>query len=97
MLYDVEADQLIIAYLLERAGLRRAAIDAAFDAAANSQKWIDQKRDDLTGEGLTVEQRFAMWTARLYGDVPYMAGWLTAFCRRDDVPRLIGLLEHDNG
>ena len=93
----IDADQLIISYLLERAGLRLAAVDAAFNAVAHSENWVNQKRDDLTGEGMTPEQRFAMWTARLYGDVPYMASWLTAFCRERDAPRLIGLLEHDNG
>ncbi|MHC4171201.1 MAG: HEAT repeat domain-containing protein, partial [Planctomycetota bacterium] len=35
LLYEREAHQLVTAYLLERTGFRRAAIEAAFDAAAN--------------------------------------------------------------
>ncbi len=35
LLYEQEAHQLVTAYLLERTGFRRTALDAAFNAAAN--------------------------------------------------------------
>ena len=98
MLYKREAFELVTAYLLERAGLRRAAIDAAFEAASRADEWLKQQPDTFTGPAARPEEAFGILAMRMFGDVPYMGRWLPALCRdQRDVPPLIGLLEHDNG
>ena len=91
--YDIEAAQLVTAYLLEKAGTRRKICDIAFDAVQH----VDGKGPAITGQENTIEETLAKLALRMYGDVPDIATWLPAFCRRGDVERLIGLLEHDNG
>lgn len=92
--YEIEAAQLITAYLLEKAGLRQSICEMAFDAA----KRLGRKAPAITGKEQNPEETIAKLSLRMYGDVPDIATWLPAFCRGgQDVPRLIGLLEHDNG
>ena len=96
--YDLMAEQLITAYLVEKAELREAVCEAAFESAANSSKWVYWKSKPVTDKDLTPEQAFAQLAVWMFGDVPDMAAWLTTFCRDERyVPRLIELLEHDNG
>ncbi|MDP6545581.1 MAG: HEAT repeat domain-containing protein [Phycisphaerae bacterium] len=95
--YEVEAYQLITAFLLARASLRGAACDAAFRAAAASDKWRGRKIDNFTGENATPEEAFDVLAMRMYGDVPYVSRWFPAICRAKDAPRLIKMLEHENG
>ncbi len=100
MLYEPEAFAHISASLLERAGLRQAACDAAIEAALESKadKWLHRKADTVISEGLTPEQCIPLLARKMYGDVPHSAAWLPALCRDTrDVPRLLELLEHDNG
>lgn len=97
MFYEIEADQLITAYLLEKGGMRQAACDAAFESAAHTDRWVQQKKDSFDVEGKNGEELFAELSIRLLGDVPYAAAWFPAFCRENDVDRLIPLLEHESG
>lgn len=99
LLYEQEAHQLVTAFLLERTGFRRAAIDAAFRAVGR----IDTSRKDtaemeaLSDSRAAIERNLELLADDTHGDVPYMAQWLPALCRdRDDVPKLIALLDHDN-
>ena len=95
--YEIESFQLVTAYLLEKVDLRQAACDAAFRSAAESDKWIQHRRRSFHTEGLTEQQALAELSIRMMRDVPHMAAWLPALCRQNDVPRLIELLEHENG
>ncbi len=98
MLYEPEAFEFITAYLLDRAGLRRAACEAAFRAAALHRGPAEPLPQGNPREGLTPEQNLAEIAMRRSRDVPWFAGWLPALCRDGrDVPRLIRLLTHDNG
>jgi HEAT repeat protein len=99
MLYEPEAFELVTAYLLERAGLRQAACDAAFKAAGEPLSfWVEGRYDAPPVETVTTEQALTVLTKGIYQDVPFFAQWFPALCRNEqDVPRLIGLLEHDNG
>ncbi len=96
--YDLMAEQLITAYLVGKAELREAVCEAAFESAANSSKWVYWESKPVTYKGLTHREVFAQLAVWMFGDVPDMAAWLTTFCRDERyVPRLIELLEHDNG
>jgi len=114
LLYEQEAHQLITAYLLERTGFRRAAIEAALHAAANLD-WIDAYYDNrksakrilgeksvtqmdcLSDSRSVIEDNLKLIARARHGDVPYLAQWLPALCRNErDVPRLVGLLDHEN-
>jgi HEAT repeat protein len=99
MLYEPEAFELVTAYLLERAGLRQAACDAAFRAAGEPLSfWVEGKYDAPPVETVTTEQALTVLTKGIYQDVPFFAQWFPALCREpQDVPRLIALLEHENG
>jgi HEAT repeat protein len=91
--YEIEAAQLVTAYLLERAGMRQKIIDIAFEAAGR----ISRERPRITGDEKTPEEIIRKLALRMYGDVPDIATWLPAFCRHSDVPRLIEMLEHPDG
>ena len=85
ILYEPEAYQLITAHLLERAGLRRTACDAAFEA-------FGQSRD------ARAIRPWATMARSYVAYVPRAASWLPALCRdSEDVPPLIALLEHEDG
>ncbi|MHC4266491.1 MAG: HEAT repeat domain-containing protein, partial [Planctomycetota bacterium] len=95
MIYDVEADQLITCYLLEIAGCRQMVCDAAFRSAAHPDKWVQHKPFKV--EDQSVEELLEMLAKEIFGDVPYMAAWFPAFCKENDAPRLIQLLDHESG
>ena len=98
VLYEPEGYQHVTAYLLERAGLRRVACDAAFESAARSAAWFQERPPRIAGRDLPLEEVISRLAMKVHGDVPYMASWFPALCREErDVPRLIGLLEHENG
>ncbi|MHC4187100.1 MAG: HEAT repeat domain-containing protein, partial [Planctomycetota bacterium] len=93
MIYDVEADQLITCYLLEIAGCRQMVCDAAFRSAAHPEKWVQHRPFKV--EGHSIEELLNVLAKEIFGDVPYMAAWFPAFCKENDVPRLIQLLDHE--
>ncbi|MHC4266724.1 MAG: HEAT repeat domain-containing protein, partial [Planctomycetota bacterium] len=95
MIYEVEADQLITCYLLEIAGCRQMVCDAAFRSAAHPEKWVQHEPFKIDGD--SVEELLDVLAKEIFGDVPYMAAWFPAFCKENDVPRLIQLLEHESG
>ncbi|MHC4646856.1 MAG: HEAT repeat domain-containing protein [Planctomycetota bacterium] len=99
MLYEPESCDLVTAYLLERAGLRQKACDAAFKAAGEALAfWREGEYNAPAVEDVTTEQCLAFLTKGMYQDVPFFARWFPALCRdRQDVVRLIALLEHNNG
>ena len=88
MLYQSEAYQPVTAHLLERAGLRRAACDAAFAYFRQARSIPDTPMAKTLAE---LAKKYA-------GDVPYAAIWLPTLCKDSkDVPALIALLDHENG
>ncbi len=100
MLYQPEAFEVVTAYLLERANLRRPAIEAAFKAAHQPfAHWREGKFYDYPPvDTLTTQQALEILTEAIYQDVPFFAKWFPALCREpEDAPRLIELLEHKNG
>jgi len=84
LLYEPEAYQPITAHLVDKAGLRRAALTAAFEHFGLP----GEKSDNKTLSDLA--KKYA-------GDVPYAAIWLPTLCEKRDVPNLIRLLTHANG
>jgi HEAT repeat protein len=97
MIYDVEADQLITAYLLEKCGLRQLTCDIAFQSAEHPENWIQIENDAFNIKGASEKKLLHELSLQLMGDVPYMAAWIPAFCRNNDVPTLIKLLDHKSG
>ena len=97
MLYEPEAFEEITAYLVERAGLRDVACQQALASAAAPDKWFTRSRDRVARPGATPEQQIEQLARKLFGDVPYLASWLPAFCDARHVPQLIELLDHENG
>ncbi|MHC4110439.1 MAG: HEAT repeat domain-containing protein [Planctomycetota bacterium] len=96
MLYEPEAFESVTAYLLERFGLRRAAIEAAFRAAP--RKWKPNKYDAPEVGELTTDECLELLAMGMFQDVPFCAQWFPALCRdKQDVPRLIKLLDHSSG
>jgi len=88
MLYEPEAYHLVTADLLEKAGLRAAALDAAFAALGRPRPIPDVPEANTLS---AVARRMA-------ADEPYAVIWLVAFSRTaQDAADLIALLEHDNG
>jgi HEAT repeat protein len=81
VLYEPEACQQITAHLLEVAGLREAACEAALA--------------ELGAEAATGDQGFNALAKRRHGDLPIAAQWLPVLCR--DPNRMIPLLSHSNG
>ena len=99
LLYEQEAHQLVTAYLLERTGFRRIAIEAAFRAAAlvNARRKSDWQAHPLSDSEDEIKRHLELLATDVHGDVPYLAQWLPAFCRdEEDVPRLIELLDHES-
>jgi HEAT repeat protein len=82
LLYEPEAYQLITAYLIRKTGLQRAVCKAAFAQFGQG--------DSSPGALANLAKKYA-------GDVPYAAIWLPTFCEKQDVPKLIALLDHKNG
>ena len=88
MLYEPEAYHLVTADLLERAGLRAAALDAAFEALGRPRKVPD----------VPEAKTLAALARRMAADEPCAVIWLVAFSRTAvDAGDLVALLDHDNG
>ena len=83
MLYQPEVGHLVTRHLMERSGLRQ-------EACEHAMVLLGQPRRVPAPDGDQLE-----WSAF----APYrMASWLPAVCtEKEDVPRLIALLEHDEG
>jgi len=93
MIYEEQAFQSVTAYLLEKAGMRRAVCEIAFEALGQSK--VSSAATVLPAE---TRQSLLALAGRGPGGTSYAASWLTALCRdRDYVPQLVGLLEHENG
>jgi HEAT repeat protein len=99
VVYDIESHQRVNAYVLEKAGMREMALDAAFRSAEHPEAWQEDWEEDYPFDPaeLSVEAIIAELATQRMGDVPYMATWFSSFCTKDDVPRLIALLENDSG
>ena len=93
VVYEVEPYQAMSAWLLEKAGLRRAAVDATFQA-------LGEKRqvDPAVSCGETLVKLVAHNLETGDARFPVYAGnILAALCRdKEDVPLLINLLNHPN-
>lgn len=90
MLYSPEAYQMVTAYLLEQAGLREAAVDAAFMALG-----LSVPDESIPAD---LEQPLLALAGSAPGDVPFAASWLTALYRGETkLPLLTQLLEHRSG
>jgi len=88
MLYEPEAYHLVTADLLERAGLRAAAMDAALTSLGRPRKIPDVPEATV----------LAALARRMAADEPYGVIWLLAFSRTPaDAKDLIALLDHENG
>ena len=97
MVYQVEADQLITSFLLDKAGLRELVCDAAFRSASVPELWKEDNKTTFRFERKKTEEIIEELARQVHGDVPYLASWLPAFCTSDDAGRLIPLLDHENG
>ncbi len=95
MVYDEEPHQVLTAWLLERAGLRRAAVDAAFEALGQDRQVPEiAQREAL--RRLARGQINADFPADS-DSPPYAGNILAALCRdKADVPLLLNLFEHPN-
>ena len=93
MLYEEQAYQRVTADLLERSGMRREVCEIAFEALGLPRNLPDNPNfPGAARNGLLQRAKASP------GGTSFAAGWLTALCRdRDCVPRLIQLLEHENG
>jgi HEAT repeat protein len=92
VLYEEEAYQHIMAYLLEKVGMRQTAVDAAFTAFAQP---LGQSSPAL--ENAAKDRIIHLLAGKMNSDSPFAAPWLPAFCTREDIPRLLPLLKHTNG
>jgi HEAT repeat protein len=94
VIYEVEPYQTMSAWLLEKAGLRRAAVDATFQALGENRKV-----DPSVSCGETLVKLAAHNLNKKSTSAPVYAGnILAALCRdKEDVPLLINLLNHSNG
>jgi HEAT repeat protein len=95
MLYEPEGHELIVAYLLERAGLREEVRDVALEALGVKVGPAE------AGQGaLTPEQRKALLALgrKAPGGTSVAATWLPALSRPGERTReIVGLLDHANG
>jgi HEAT repeat protein len=95
MLYEPEGHGLIVAFLLERAGVRKEVCDVALEALS--------VKVDLTGAGqgtLTPEQRKALLALARKGPggTSVAGAWLPALSRPGERTReIVALLDHANG
>jgi HEAT repeat protein len=92
--YEIEAAQLITAYLLEKAQIRQTVCDIGFDGAERLDR---DNQPRITGQEQTPEETVTKLALRMYEDVPDVATWFPAICRREHVARLIALLQHEDG
>lgn len=95
MVYEEEPHQKMTAWLLERAGLRQAMVDAALEALGQDRQVPDIEEREVLKE-LALGQLNAEFPAHA-DSPPYAGNFLAALCReKADVPLLINLFEHPN-
>lgn len=82
MLYEPEVGHLLTRYLMEKSGLRQAACEHAMQQLGQVRR-------------VTTEVEDGQWPLfKAYR----MSGWLPAVCtEKEDLPRLIALLQHEEG
>jgi len=97
IIYQIEADQLIHSYLLEKAGYRNEVCRAAFSSANRPDLWKDDDAKDIDFTTMEISELINELAKQVHGDVPYIGTWLSAFCTAEDADHLIPLLRHDNG
>jgi len=93
MIYEPAVPGLLTRHLMEHTGLRQEACEHAFEVLGQPRRVA--KPDDApdwpkppTAAGITTDQREAIC----------FSTWLPALCTdREDLPRLVALLEHDEG
>ncbi|MFO7906048.1 MAG: HEAT repeat domain-containing protein, partial [Pirellulaceae bacterium] len=95
MVYEEEPHQKMAAWLLERAGLRQAVVDAAFEALGQDRRVPDIEEKDVLRE-LARGQLNTEFPAHA-DSPPYAGNFLAGLCReKTDVPLLVNLFEHPN-
>ena len=90
-LYEHESCPLVTSYLLDQAGMRQEACETAFVALGQPRRVpAPANAPPLSSIVLRKDSQVV--------NEPHAATWLPAFCREtEDVPRLIGLLDHPEG
>jgi len=94
VVYEIEPWQVLTAYLLEKAGLRQATVDAAFTVLG--QEGSQQAPLPCSTQLLMLASHDL--NPKSHRFAPYAGGMLATVCRSEkDIPVLISLLEHQNG
>ena len=95
VVYKLEPHQMFAAHLLEKCGLRQAAVNAAFIALKKGSRTID---NSIKQKKLLLEVADDDVNAKKSTKMPYAGTILMALCRdKADIPLIIELLEHTNG
>jgi len=90
MLYEPEAAHQATGALLDRAGLRQAICEIAFQALGRPH--------EVVGIPETTAAQLLALARKNPGGTSFAATWLAALCRdKSNVPHLVALLEHPNG
>jgi HEAT repeat protein len=95
MVYDKEPHQQIVAWLLDRVGLRQAVVDAAFEALGQDRRVLEipQRETLLQLARGQLDTEFPTNADQ----PPYAGNFLAALCHDPaDVPLLLNLLDHPN-
>ena len=94
-IYELEPYQMIAAHLLEKSGLRQAAVNAAFIALKVGNRTID---DSIVEKSKLLDVADDNVQSKTSKNMPYAGTILMACCRdKADIPLLIGLLSHKHG
>jgi hypothetical protein len=92
MVYDQEPHQQIVAWLLDRVGLRQAVVDAAFEALGQDRQVPEVPEQETLRELARAQLNLELPSKA--EDPPYAGNLLAALCRDPaDVPLLLNLLE----
>jgi HEAT repeat protein len=95
VVYDEEPHQKMAAWLLQRAGLRQAVVDAAFEALGQD-RFVPDIPEQADLRKLARGQLNTQFPADA-NSPPFAANFLAALCRdKSDVPLLVNLFEHPN-
>lgn len=94
VVYSEEAWAQVFGYVLEQAGVRQEAVDAAFISLKAGGRTLpqsfEQKEQFLYQIGRNLPQKMSR-------DAPYAGELLIACADKEDIPDLIGLLTHESG
>ncbi len=90
MLYEPESHQRVSAYLLDRARMLPTAREAIFKGLG-----CDCDEALLASD---AGRKLVALASVSPGDIPFAATWMSSLCvSKDCVPRLVALLDHENG